>query len=311
MTINIKYRSLKAFDLVVSTHSFTHASGQLGVTQPSLTALIQDLEHVLGVKLFERTTRQVTLTQPGEDFRRRIQRPLADLEEAYRAMGDIAAAKRGAIVLGALPSISLTLIPPTLGELRRSHPGLQTRVIEAHNNDLIAMVRTNQLDFALATLLDPPADLSVEPLLPDSFFAVYPPKHPIALLKELRWKDLVCHDLILLSQGSSARALFDRANLTQHGGQGLRYDVTHMTTAVNLVRQGLGITLLPRLAIPAMQLEGLRYRPVNDDNAYRTLSVIRRRDRHPSPASVAFTSQIRIVAKQVESSLPATPDQRK
>ncbi len=311
MAMNIKYRCLKAFDLVVSTHSFTHAADQLGVTQPSLTALIQDLEHVLGVRLFERTTRQVTLTQAGEDFHRRIQRPLGDLEEAYRAMGDMAAAKRGMVVLGALPSISLTLIPPTLGELRRSHPGLQTRVIEAHNNDLIAMVRTNQVDFALATLLDPPADLSVEPLLSDSFFAVYPPRHPIALLKELRWKDLVRHDLILLSQGSSARALFDRANSHEHEKQGLRYDITHMTTAVNLVRQGLGITLLPRLAIPALGLEGLRYRSVDDDNAFRMLGVIRRKDRHLTPASMAFTSQIRIVAKQIESSLPATTVQRK
>ncbi len=310
MTINIKYRSLKAFDLVVSTHSFTHASDHLGVTQPSMTALIQDLEHVLGVRLFERTTRQVTLTQAGEDFHKRIQRPLADLEEAYRAMGDIAAAKRGMIVVGALPSMSLTLVPPTLGELRRSHPGLQTRVIEAHNDDLISMVRDNQVDFALATLLDPPSDLKFDPLLPDSFFAVYTPRHPIALLKELRWKDLVQHDLILLSQGSSARSLFDRANLANEK-HGLRYDVTHMTTAVNLVRQGLGVTLLPRLALPALRLEGLKYRAVDDDNAQRTLGVVRRKDRHPSPASQAFTDQITHVAQQIETSLPSMSAQRR
>ncbi|MCH3872140.1 LysR family transcriptional regulator, partial [Campylobacter jejuni] len=82
--MNIKYRPLKAFLLAVDTGSFTHAANQLGVTQPSFTALIQDLEDVLGLRLFERTTRSISLTSAGQDFHARVQRPIADLEEAYR-----------------------------------------------------------------------------------------------------------------------------------------------------------------------------------------------------------------------------------
>ncbi len=169
MAINIKYRSLKALLLAAETGSFTHAADRLGVTQPSFTSLIQDLEVILDVRLFERTTRSIGLTAAGEEFLARIQRPVTDLEEAYRSMLDLAAVKRGAIVLGALPSTALTLIPATLGALQHKYPGLQIRVVEAHNDDLLAMLRTNQIEFALATLLGAAPDLDFQPLVADSF----------------------------------------------------------------------------------------------------------------------------------------------
>ncbi len=84
MTIKIKYRPLKAFLLAVEAHSFTRAAQRLGVTQPSFTALICDLEDSLELQLFERTTRRIALTNAGQDFHDRILRPVTDLEEAYR-----------------------------------------------------------------------------------------------------------------------------------------------------------------------------------------------------------------------------------
>lgn len=304
MAMNIKYRSLKAFLLAAETGSFTHAADRLGVAQPSFTSLVQDLESILDIRLFERTTRSIRLTAAGEEFLARIQRPVTDLEEAYRSMLDLAAVKRGAIVLGALPSTALTLIPVTLGALQSQHPGVQIRVVEAHNDELLAMLRTNQIEFALATLLGAAPDLAFKPLVADAFFAVYRPKHPVAVMERLHWDDLVPFDLILLSQGSSARAQFDRAVAHSGAPAGLRYDVTHMTTAVQLVRQGLGAALLPRLALPALHLEGLLYRPIDNDTAQRTIGILQRRDRHPSPAVQAFWQALEKVARYTEKTLP-------
>lgn len=298
--MNIKYRPLKAFLLAVETRSFTHAAARLGVTQPSLTALIGDLEATLDLKLFERTTRSITLTAAGAEFRDRVQRPLADLEEAYRSMYDLASAQRGTIVVGTLPSTSLTLIPPALRELRRLHPGLQIRVVEAHNDELIGMLRTNQIEFALATLLADAADLTFVPLIADAFCAVYPPDHPASGFDTLHWQDLLPFDLILLSQGSSARHQFDRAVISDDTVAGLRYDVTHMATAALLVRQGLGVALLPRLALPALHLDGLSSRRLSDASAQRTIGVLHRRDRLMSPAGQAFIAQLQTVAHDIE-----------
>lgn len=299
--MNIKYRPLKAFLLAVETGSFTHAADRLGVTQPSFTTLIRDLEEILGVRLFDRTTRSIALTAAGRDFLARIERPVADLEEAYRSILDLAAMRRGTVVMGALPSTSLTLIPPALRLLRIAHPTLRVRVVEAHNDDLVAMVRTNQIEFGLAAMLGPAADLAFQPLLEDTFAAVFPAGHELAAHPRLHWRDVVPHDLILLSRGSSVRALYDDAVQDQPEATAAasRYDVTHMTTATGLVRQGLGITVLPSLALPELNLTGLVARPLADDSARRTIGVLHRRDRTLSAAANAFAAQLAIVARRV------------
>lgn len=304
MIYNIKYRPLKAFLLAVQTGSFTHAADQLGITQPSFTALIQDLERILDLKLFERTTRSISLTAAGQDLYDRVARPITDLEEAYRSMSDLAAVRRGGVVIGALPSTSLTLIPPALGRLSQRHPALQIRVVEAHNDELIAMLRTNQIELGLATLLTETPDLSFDPLIKDAFFAVYPAGADVASQKELYWQDLVPRDLILLSQGSSARMQFDRSITQDETIKGLRYDVTHMTTAALLVQQGLGIAILPRLALPSLPLEGLAYRPLADQSAKRTIGIIYRRDRHLSPAATVLVEELKHQATEITQRLP-------
>lgn len=299
MAMNIKYRPLKAFLLAAETGSFTHAAERLGVSQPSLTALIKDLEDTLGLRLFERTTRSLALSAAGEELRTRIERPVADLEEAYRTMSDLSEARRGALVLGALPSAAQTLIPPTLGALRERRSELEVRVVEAHNDVLIGMLRTNQIEFAIATLPGPTRDLAFQPLFEDVFCAVYQPGHPVEEIETLRWTDLLAHDLILLSQGSSARAHFEHAIQGAGGGEGAgrRCDVTNMVTAVKLVREGLGMALLPSLALPAIELDGLGYRPLADRTAHRPIGLIHRRDRHLSPAA-------RLFAKTLERQIP-------
>jgi len=309
MAINIKYRPLKAFLLAVDSNSFTHAANRLGVTQPSFTSLIQDLEDVLGLRLFERTTRTITLTSAGQEFHARIRRPMADLEEAYRSLADLAARRRGNVVLGALPSSALTLMPGAVGALHREHPALKVCVLEAHNDELLAMLRTNQIEFAVATLTEPAPDLSFSRLLDDCFCAVYPAGHPLQKIARPHWRDVLRYDLILLARGSSARWQFDHAiqNEPLATGVGLRYDVTNMGTAAGMVRQGLGVSVLPRLALPELNLAGLACTPLYDDSARREIGVLHRRDRSLSPAAQALEKCLRLGVEDVSPRLLPYP----
>lgn len=308
--MNIKYRSLKAFLLAVDTGSFTHAANQLGVTQPSFTALIQDLEEVLGLRLFERTTRSISLTSAGQDFHARAQRPIADLEEAYRSLADLAAVRRGNVTLGALPSTALALLPVAVGALRQLHPALKVRVVEAHNDELVAMLRTNQIEFAVGTLAEPTPDLSFAPLAEDCFCAIYPAGHALEKKRgPLRWRDVLRYDLILLSQGSNARQQFDRAVREETGAPAtaLRYDVTNMGTAAGMVRQGLGVSVLPRLALPELNLSGLRAAALCDASARRAIGLLHRRDRSLSPAAQALAAQLETAMDQIAGRLLPLP----
>ncbi|MPM43838.1 HTH-type transcriptional regulator GltC [bioreactor metagenome] len=306
MAINIKYRSIKAFLLVAESHSFTHAAGALGVTQPSLSALIQDLEDTLGLKLLERSTRNVALTQAGDEFLQRIQRPLADVEEAYRSTLDLSAARRGTVIVAALPSAAFGLVPHALEKLRIEHPALQARVIEAHNDGLLAMLRTNQVECAIGPLSEAAPDLHFEPLLTDGYYAVFPQGHALEALSSIRWEQLLPHDLVLLARGSNARQHFDLGLQTGVGSAepvSPRYDVTHIITAASMARRGLGVALLPRLALPELNLNGLVARPIAAQNAQRDIGVMHRRDRVLGPATRFFIEQLRGVVAQVERGL--------
>lgn len=297
MTMNIKYRTLKAFLLASEARSFTVAANRLGVTQPSFTAMIQDLENIVGLKLFERTTRSVRLTSAGQEFAARVDRPITDLEEAFRSMSDLSSNRRGTVVLGALPSTALSLVPPALGELTREYPALKFRVVEAHNDQLISMLRTNQVEFVLATMPISAPEFEFIPLVDDRIMIVFPTGHVISRMESVHWPDLIPMSLILLSVGSSARATFDRATADQTSDIGMRYDVTHMTTSLLLVRQGLGLAPLPKLALPSLDLQGLSYRPIADETASRTIGILHRRDRFVSPAAQALYNQLLKVAK--------------
>lgn len=306
MAINVKYRPVKAFLLAVDSGSFTHAAGLLGVTQPSFTSLIQDLEHTLGVRLFERSTRSLALTAAGKEFLARVQRPLADIEEAYRSVLDLSAARKGTVVLGTLPSAAFALVAPALAALRAKHPELHARVVEAHNEELLLMLRTNQIEFALATLLEPAPDLMTRDVVMDCFCAVFPKGHRLQALPRLSWDDLAQHELILLSRGSSARAQFDRA--LQHRKPTSaplvpRYDVTHIITSAAMVRRGLGVAVLPRLALPELKMTGLSARPISSASARRTISLVHRRDRVLGPATERFIEHLMDVVPAVESQL--------
>lgn len=313
MTLNIKYRPVKAFLLAVDSGSFTHAAGILGVTQPSFTTLIQDLENTLGVRLFERSTRSIQLTEAGRDFLSRIQRPLADVEEAYRSVLDLSASHRGTVVIGTLPSAAFAVVPSALASLREAHPALIARVVEAHNDELLAMLRTNQVECVIATLTEAAPDLVFEPVIADAYCAVYPATHSLAALKTLAWDDLSSVELILLAQGSSARTQFDRAlqRKTAPAPVVPRYDVTHIITAAAMVRRGLGVAVLPRISLPDLNLDGLGARVIDAANAHRSIGLLYRRDRVLSPAIQRFVEHLHKVAPEVEAGMPPLPAKRR
>ncbi|WZB67470.1 LysR substrate-binding domain-containing protein [Achromobacter xylosoxidans] len=169
------------------------------------------------------------------------------------------------------------------------------RVVEAHNDELVAMLRTNQIEFAVGALAEPAPDLSFTPLAEDCFCAIYPEGHRLDRKRgPLHWRDVLRYDLILLSQGSNARQQFDRAVREETGAPAtaLRYDVTNMGTAAGMVRQGLGVSVLPRLALPELNLAGLRAAPLCDASARRAIGLLHRRDRSLSPAAQALAAQL-------------------
>ncbi|MET4577201.1 LysR family transcriptional regulator [Ottowia thiooxydans] len=300
MANNVKFRQIKAFLLASEAGSFSAGAARLCVSPPSFTDLIRDLEEELGVKLFERTTRKVSLTAAGIDFLGRIQRPMLDIDEAYEHMKDVRHARSGLVIVGCLPSIAVSLIPKVLLELRRDRPKLQIRVIEVHNEPLLEMLRMNAIELGLGTLMEETGDLRLRKLVDDEFVVVAPDAMATQLPSQMTWEDLASQDVILTSLGSTPREQFERSYSFKPKRIRPVYEVTHISTALAMVREGLGLAVLPRIALYALPTTDLKLIKLAEPNAARTLGILQRTDRTISPAGMVFIEAMERVAKATE-----------
>jgi DNA-binding transcriptional LysR family regulator len=289
---NIKYRQLKAFAMVVECGSFRGAADRLAVTQPSLSAMIKELEADLGVLLFERTTRRCTLTEAGSAFYEDMKGALGHLEDAYRYVKEVGRGSRGKLGLAALPSLAAGMVTRTLAEFRRANPAVRIRLMEGKNDQILAAVRRGEVEIGVGSLWQPDDELHFHELFSDRMMFVAPEGHPLADLRPTM-KLAEKFDLILMNAGPTQHAL-EASQIARPPA----FEVEHLATALAMVRHGLGISILPSSVRPAMNMDGLICRLIEGPMAVRRLGMIVRAGSKPSPAAAVFAALLKATARQ-------------
>lgn len=280
--MNIKYRQLKAFTLAGQLGSFVQAAEAMAVTQPSFSVLIRELEHDLGMQLFERTTRSCHLTAAGLSFYEEAHAVLQDLESVYQHGRDISAGRRGKVEIAAVASLASGILAEAVGVFHRRYPDVRIQMKEALNTGVISAVKNGEVELGIAGTLSGDLELEFMPLFSDCLMVVAPPGHP-AVQGKVSWETIGRHPLILLGSGSAERALqISKVRVTP------AFDVAHMATAIALVRHGMGITILPSSALSGLNVKGLHYQPMPGKVARRELGVLYRSKRLLGPSARAF-----------------------
>ncbi len=292
-------RQLQYAVAVADARSFRRAAALCGVSQPSLSAQLAQLEEALGVRLFERDRRRVLVTQAGEELIARARRLLVetdDLADAARRLGDPLAAT---LRLGVIPTISPYLLPDLVPALRRAQPRLVVRWIEDKTSALVRAVQDGTLEGAVLALEVPLGDLEREELARDPFVLAVPRAHPLAKATgPAELDELGGASVLLLDDGHCLRdqAL---AVCSLAGTEELDFRATSLSTLSQMVAAGVGITLLPRLAVPTESRHAaLAVRPLADPRAYRTLGLVWRRTSPLGPALKKIAGVIREVAER-------------
>ena len=244
-------RQLEFLCAVADQGSFSKAAEACHVTQPTLSAAIKEIEGLLGVQLIEREARGASLTQAGEaalERARVILSTTADLVSAARQAG---APLSGSFRLGAIPTIAPFLLPRTLKALRRAHPQLKLYLREDQTERLLEGLRARTLDAALIALPWDAPGIEVMDLGEDEFLLVAPKGHELLTQPEVRSGDLADEDVLLLEDGHCLRdhALSVCRLPVQRSGADVT--ATSLPTLVHMVAGGLGVSLLPQLAIEA------------------------------------------------------------
>ena len=286
--MNIKLRQLQGFAAAAARGSFSAAARELAMTQPAFSQLIRELETSLQIRLFERTTRRVDLTQAGQRFLAMIQRPLDDLDDAYRFAREMAAGTRGRIVFSSLPSVAFGLVTLALARFKALHPGTTVRLIEDQDFNIIDRLLHREVDFGIGTLQSPHKELAFRELLHDELQAVYPARHALAGKRSITWRDLAREPLVLLPKQSSVRALVEHGLAASGIAREPDYEVANMVTALSMVRAGLGITVMPRMVLAELNMRGLATGRINNPRPARVIGIITRSDRPLSPAAAAY-----------------------
>ncbi len=246
--------SLKQLEYLVSLDDAKHfgnASRQCHVTPSTLSAGIRELETFLGVILAERTKRSVLMTPEGAEIARRARFLLRDAEDIMSyAQGQIHASKVD-LHLGVIPSVGPFLLPGMLPSLRDHFPDIKLYLREEKTLDLLAKLRSGKIDFALLALPFETEDLCVEVLMDDPYRFVCHPDHPLAGRKNVRPSDLSGDSLMLLEEGHCLRHhVLDVCRLEKTAIRS-EFEATSLHTLVQMVAAGLGVTLLPEMAIQA------------------------------------------------------------
>ena len=243
----ITFRQLRYFDALAGQSHFGRAAAVCGISQPALSMQIKELEEALGAVLIERGARQVRLTKFGEEAALRVRDILRSVDE----LGDFARASRGWLAgqlhIGMIPTIAPYLLPTVIGNLTRMHPELDVHVREALTSRLIQELVEGRLDTAIVALPVSEPSLTEVALFAENFLLVRPgedegtPVPSSEMLREMR--------LLLLEEGHCFRDQALSFCNMQSSPPREALDASSLSTLVQMVSAGMGVTLIPEMAV--------------------------------------------------------------
>ncbi|MEP3046505.1 MAG: LysR substrate-binding domain-containing protein [Roseibium sp.] len=246
--INITLKQLRYFEALARHKHFGRAADDCAISQPALSMQIKELEETLGSSLFERSAHKVNLTNFGTEAVQRAREILRSAEE----LGDLARASKeklvGRLRIGVIPTIAPYLLPSVIKNLTRLHPDLDIHVRETVTPKLIEELGDGRLDTAILALPVSEPSLSETPLFDENFVLVRPraeegqPVPNVETLREMR--------LLLLEEGHCFRDQALSFCNIQTGPPREVLDASSLSTLVQMVSAGMGVTFIPEMAVP-------------------------------------------------------------
>lgn len=242
-------RQLQYLTAVVEEKHFGKAAEKCFVTQSTLSAGIQDLEDLLKTSLLERTNRKVLTTPMGEDIARRARHILSLTDDLVDLAHSANNPMAGRIRIGVIPTISPFLLPKVLPAVRKKLPQLEVLLIEDQSDRLLDQVETGSIDVAVLAFPFNTRNLTTRIFAEEPFWVALPKSHPLGKFETLKPEQLPVGELLLLAEGHCMRQHALSACQLPASAQRKSVQATSLYTLIEMVASGLGITLIPHMAI--------------------------------------------------------------
>ena len=287
--MNVTLRQLRAFVEVAEAKHFTRAADKMDLSQSTVSTLVRELEVNLDLRLFDRHTRMLSLTQAGAEILPLARKALADLDSVLGSSSELKTLGRGRVSIAASSLQAALMLPRVIRDFGVAHPGVTVDLHDVPQPDVLEMVRSGAVDFGIGTESGVRHDLGARVLMTDTFVIMMPPDHALSRKRELQWTDLEGYPMIGSPPGNPLREQVDVA-LARHGIElTRRYEISLPLTIIGMVEGGLGIAVLTTTASRLALSLGLVVKPVTNPLIKRDVSLLFHAERSLSPAAKNFS----------------------
>jgi len=301
--INLKL--LRAFDAVARHRSFSRAGAELGRSQSTISIQVRELERQLEVRLLERTTRRVALTEAGEALARSAQEGFEAIGAGMNAARAFADNRRGRVVVACVPSLASARLPAILAAYRQRDGKTRIDVEELSLREIYEALPAGQVDFGIGPCIDPPpADVSFTVAVEDPLVVILPARFAQGRNGAVPFSFLATLPLITLSGSVLLQMTLEEA-ASAHGLRlSSQTEVRHVQTAIAMARAGVGAAIVPRLSLPDIIDPDIHALPIDDPPLTRKVGVLAPRGR---PLSAPSAKLARFVVSALSKALAHDP----
>ncbi|NOU86271.1 LysR family transcriptional regulator [Paenibacillus sp. LMG 31460] len=282
----MELRQLEYFMTTCEELHFTRAADKLGITQPTLSHQIKALENELGVRLFDRIGKKTMITEAGMILYQQSHKAIGFLAIAREQIQELQKVERGTLSIGALPGELNELVSSLLINYHRSYPNIRIKLIA--NEDIVERVLQNELDFAISILPVEHDKLAIKPLYRESFFFVTNANHPLAGHPQIDFEELVTTPIVMFPETHRCRQLID--STCKIAGLELKpfIETTTVDSLFNLVRSGIGATILSKTLIEMYHYEDLIIIPILNPTLCREVGIVYHKDKYLGRTASGF-----------------------
>jgi len=290
--MNYTLRQLRVFVAVAQHGSFSQAGQIIGLSQSAVSHSIKELEAEMGIRLLDRTTREVILTHAGQQLANRLERLLEELNTTMLDARSFGQQRSGTVRVAASQTISAHLMPQCLAASQLRYPEIKVMLRDRPQQWVLQSVRDAEVDFGIVVGPLTAGEFESQPILDEPFLLLCRQDDELAQEETIRWQRLSGRTMVLQDYASGSRVLIDEALKQQQVEAEIVQEIGHPTTLYPMVEAGIGISILPALALPLPAGRPLLVRRLLPE-INRTLMLIRRKNRSLTPAAEVIWQEVR------------------
>jgi DNA-binding transcriptional LysR family regulator len=304
--MNVGLRQLRVFLAVAKHGSFSRAAEEVAVSQSAVSLAVQQLEAELGVRLLDRTTRQVRMTSVGQTLAATGSRLIAELDTTLNELRDIGEQHRGRVVMACVPSVARGLMPKCVEYCAEKWPEVSFAIEDVAAKDVVAKVQRGDIEFGLSGGEIDDSELHIESLMRDPFLLVCRRDDALAQRKTVSWTKLSERRLVMLNNTSGSRQQIVDTLASAGVRSEIFLELAQPSSVLAMVEASLGVAVVPELVAPYIGHPTLTTRKLVKPSVSRTIFLLRRRDRSLSPAASAVWSALRHLFGEPEATIPSS-----